>query len=223
MAKDVGATAVDTEREAPRSKRGERTRATLVAAARTVFERDGFLDARITDITKEAGVASGTFYTYFESKEEAFKAVVEEVSEDMLHPRLRERLGDEDPLALIDAANREYLLAYKRNARLMALFEQVAQIDDEFRELRRRRGAAFVRRNAKMIRRLQESGRADPDLDPLIAAHALSGMVGRIAYSVYNLGERIPFERLVTTLNQLWVNALKLDQTAPRPPGRIGR
>src|ERR1700759_1529083 len=174
MAKDVGATAVDTEREAPRSARGRRTRAALVAAARTVFERDGFLDARITDITKEAGVASGTFYTYFESKEEAFKAVVEEVSEDMLHPRLRERLGDEDPLALIDAANREYLLAYKRNARLIALFEQVAQIDDEFRELRRRRGAAFVRRNAKMIRRLQESGRADPGLDPLIGAHAPS-------------------------------------------------
>jgi AcrR family transcriptional regulator len=202
--------------EAPRSKRGERTRAALVAAARTVFEREGFLDARITDITKEAGVASGTFYTYFESKEEAFKAVVEEVQEDMLHPRLRERIGDEDPRALIDAANREYLLSYKRNARLMALFEQVAQIDDEFRELRRKRGAAFVRRNAKMIRRLQESGRADPDLDPLIAAHALSGMVGRIAYSVYNMNDRIPFERLVVTLNQLWANALKLDQANKR-------
>jgi AcrR family transcriptional regulator len=207
--------ATQTGRPAPPSRRGQRTRATLVAAARTVFERDGFLDARITDIAAEAGTATGTFYTYFESKEEIFRAVVEEVQEDWLHPRLRERLGDEDPLALIDAANRDYLLAYRRNARLMALFEQVAQIDDEFRELRRKRGAAFVRRNAKMIRRLQESGRADPDLDPLIAAHALSGMVGRIAYSVFNLNERIPFERLVTTLNQLWANALKLDQAPP--------
>jgi AcrR family transcriptional regulator len=213
MTDDPGATAAgEGGREPPRSARGVRTRAGLVEAARTVFERDGFLDARITDITKEAGVASGTFYTYFDGKEEIFRAVVEAVQEDMLHPRLRERLGEEDPRVLIDAANRDYLLAYRRNARLMALFEQVAQIDDEFRELRRRRGAAFVRRNAKMIRRLQESGRADPELDPLIAAHALSGMVGRIAYSVFNLGERIPFERLVVTLNQLWANALKLDQ-----------
>jgi AcrR family transcriptional regulator len=218
MADDSGAAATgEAGREAPRSARGVRTRARLVEAARTVFERDGFLDARITDITKEAGVASGSFYTYFDGKEEIFRAVVEQVQEDMLHPRLRERLGEEDPLALIEAANRDYLLAYKRNARLMALFEQVAQIDDDFRELRRKRGAAFVRRNAKMIRELQESGRADPDLDPLIAAHALSGMVGRIAYSVFNLGERIPFERLVGTLNQLWANALKLDQ---KPPGR---
>jgi AcrR family transcriptional regulator len=216
MATDSSAATAAVTRPAPRSQRGHRTRAALVAAARTVFERDGFLDARITDIAKEAGVAAGSFYTYFDSKEEIFRAVVEAVQEDWLHPRLRERLGDDDPFALIDAANRDYLLAYKRNARLMALFEQVAQIDDEFRELRRKRGAAFVRRNAKMIRRLQESGRADPDLDPLIAARALSGMVGRIAYSVYNLGERIPFEHLVTTLNQLWANALKLDQKPPR-------
>ncbi len=216
MATDPSAATAAATRPAPRSRRGHRTRAALVAAARTVFERDGFIDARITDIAKEAGVAAGSFYTYFDGKEEIFRAVVEEVQEDWLHPRLRERLGDDDPIALIDAANRDYLLAYKRNARLMALFEQVAQIDDEFRELRRKRGAAFVRRNAKMIRRLQESGRADPDLDPLIAARALSGMVGRIAYSVYNLGERIPFEHLVTTLNQLWANALKLDQKPPR-------
>ncbi len=197
-------------RPEPRSPRGLRTRTALVEAARVVFERDGYLDVKITDITKEAGVAAGSFYTYFDGKEEIFAAVAAAVQEDMLHPRLRERLGEDDPLVLIDAANREYLLAYKRNARLMALFEQVAQIDDEFREVRRKRGAAFVRRNAKMIRALQESGRADPDLDPLIAAHALSGMVGRMAYSVFALGERIPFERLVTTLNQIWANALKL-------------
>lgn len=197
-------------RPEPRSPRGVRTRTALVEAARVVFERDGYLDVKITDITKEAGVAAGSFYTYFDGKEEIFAAVAAAVQEDMLHPRLRERLGEDDPLVLIDAANREYLLAYKRNARLMALFEQVAQIDDEFREVRRKRGAAFVRRNAKMIRALQESGRADPDLDPLIAAHALSGMVGRMAYSVFALGERIPFERLVTTLNQIWANALKL-------------
>ncbi|OJU85268.1 MAG: TetR family transcriptional regulator [Solirubrobacterales bacterium 70-9] len=213
MAKKAGSrAAVEAARPAPRSPRGLRTRTALVEAARTVFERDGYLEARITDITKEAGVAAGSFYTYFDSKEEIFEAVAAAVQEDMLHPRLRERLGEDDPLVLIDAANREYLLSYKRNARLMALFEQVAQIDDEFREVRRKRGAAFVRRNAKMIRRLQDAGRADPELDPLIAAHALSGMVGRMAYSVFVLNERIPFERLVTTLNQIWANALELDR-----------
>jgi AcrR family transcriptional regulator len=203
--------------EGPRSARGLRTRAALVRAARSVFERDGYLDAHIADITAEAEVAAGSFYTYFKNKDEVFAALVEEVQEDMLHPRLRERLGEDDVFGLIDAANRDYLLAYRRNARLMALFEQVAQIDDQFRELRRKRGAAFVRRNAKFIRSLQESGRVDPELDPMIASYALSGMVGRMAYSVFNLNERIPFERLVTTLNRLWANALRLD-LEPKAP-----
>ena len=51
-------------------------RARLLAAAREVFERDGFLDARVTDISAAAGVAHGSFYTYFRSKTEVFRVLV---------------------------------------------------------------------------------------------------------------------------------------------------
>jgi AcrR family transcriptional regulator len=194
----------------PPSRRGQRTRAALVTAARSVFERDGFLDARITDITEEANVASGTFYTYFNSKEEIFAAVVESVQEDMLHMHIRERVGEAEPRALISAANREYLRAYQRNARLMAVFEQVAQIDDQFRDLRVKRSEAFLRRNAKLIEELQDRGEADPSLDPSVAAEALSWMVSRMAYAVFVLGRPIPIDLLTETLNRLWLNALRL-------------
>jgi AcrR family transcriptional regulator len=196
-------------RRAPASARGARTRLTLIQAARGVFERDGFLDARITDITAEAGVAAGTFYTYFTSKEDAFAAVMEEVGEEMLHPRLREIADRDDPVAVIDAANRAYLVAYRRNARLMALMEQVAQIDPDFRQLRLRRARAFGARNAQAIRRLQQRGWADPELDAQLAADALSGMVSRMAYLRYVLGfGRASPETLARTLPRLWVNAL---------------
>ncbi|MCX5442514.1 TetR/AcrR family transcriptional regulator [Streptomyces sp. NBC_00063] len=199
----------------PRSARGVRTRNALITAAREVFERDGYLDARITDISKAAHVASGSFYTYFNSKEEIFQALVEQVQEEMLHPHLRERTGITDTRQLIDASNREYLRAYKKNARLMALFEQVAQIDEKFMGLRIERGNAFARRNAKLIQALQESGEADTSLDPLVTAHALSVMVSRMAYMVFVLGQRIPFERLVTTLNKIWENGLQLTASEP--------
>ncbi|MGI5200329.1 TetR/AcrR family transcriptional regulator [Spirillospora sp. CA-108201] len=195
----------------PRSRRGMRTRSSLIVGAREVFERDGYLDARITDISKAAGVAAGSFYTYFESKEEIFAALVDAVQEEMLHPHLRERTGITDPRLLIDAANRDYLQSYQRNARLMALFEQVSQIDENFRVLRIERSNAFAERNAKMIRSLQEKGLADSSLDPLVTAHSLSVMVSRMAYLVFVLEYEIPFERLVTTLNRLWENALRLE------------
>jgi AcrR family transcriptional regulator len=201
-------------REPPRTARGARTRAALVTAARTVFERDGYLNARLTDITAEANCSTGSFYTYFTNKEEIFAAVLEEAQEEMLHPHVREVVGDEDPVAVIEASTRAYLEAYERNAKLMRLLEEVATIDDEVREFRRRRGAKFAERNARSIRDLQARGLADPDLDPEITARALSGMVGRIANAVYVLGDHTDREALVETLTRLWANALRLDVPA---------
>jgi len=197
-------------RELPRTARGARTRAALVQAARTVFERDGFVSARLTDITAEAGSATGSFYTYFTNKEEVFAAVLAEVQEEMLHPHVRAMTDSDEPVALIEAANRAYLEAYRRNAGLMRLLEEVALIDDDIRELRRRRGRAFAARNAEFIRELQARGLADPELDPPLAASALSAMVGRIAYSAYIGGETWSLDDLVATLTRLWANALRI-------------
>ncbi len=193
----------------PASARGARTRTALVQAARNVFERDGFLDARITDITAEAGVAAGTFYTYFTSKEDAFAAVMAEVEEEMLHPRLIEVADRDDPVGVIEAANRAYLISYRRNAKLMALMEEVAQVDDGFRRLRLRRARAFAERNAQALSRLQQRGLADPELDPRLAALALSAMVSRVAYLRYVQGfGNASAESLVQTLTRLWTGAL---------------
>ncbi len=196
----------------PVTARGERTRAALVAAARTVFERDGFTDSRLTDITAEAGCATGSFYTYFDSKEEILDAVLAAAQEDMLHPGLPHvQAGfSDDPAAVIEASNRAYFEAYRRNAQLMLVREQVAGISPEFREIRRRRGQVFVERNARRIRELQERGLADPDLDPLGAAAALSGMVSRMAYSAFALGDDVDIDDLVFTATRLWVNGIGL-------------
>lgn len=199
-----------TVREPPRTARGARTRAALVTAARTVFERDGYLNARLTDITAEANCSTGSFYTYFTNKEEIFAAVLEEAQEEMLHPHVREVTGDEDPVAIIEASSRAYLVTYERNAKLMRLLDQVATIDDDVRDMRRRRGALFAERNARSIRDLQARGLADPDLDPVISARALSAMVGRMAHSVYVLGDHVDREELIRTLTRLWANALRL-------------
>lgn len=193
------------------SSRGSRTRAALIAAARTVFERDGYLDARIVDITAEAGVATGSFYTHFADKRDVFAAVMAEVHEETLHPQIDVAASPDDPIATIEAANRAYLTAYRRNAKLMGLMDQVSLIDDDFRRLRLARAAAFAKRNARSIRRLQEAGLADRELDPLLAAQAINAMVSRMANMVFVHGGRIPFEPLVATVTRVWANALRLE------------
>ena len=200
-----------------------RNRQALLAAARRVFERDGFVTARITDIADEAGLAHGSFYSHFRSKEDALAAVLGEVGEEMLHPGpslagtaggqgdLGDLGGAADPVAVIHAANVAYLEAYRRNARLMALLEQVATVDERFAALRLERSEAFLARNARAIRRLQQAGLADPDLDPDLASLALSTMVSRSAYAVFAVGRQpVSVAELAATLTRLWANALGL-------------
>ena len=202
-------------RELPATARGVRTRLALVEAARRVFERDGYLDSRLVDIAAEAGCSTGTFYTYFDNKEQAFAAVLEEAREEMLHPGIDKVGLEADPVVVVEASTRAYLEAYRRNAQLMGLFEQVANIDPRFRELRRRRARAFAERNARAIADLQERGLADATLDPLMASRALSGMVSRLAYQCYVLGDEMAFDDLVRTSVKLWANALRLPGSSP--------
>lgn len=62
--------------------KSERTYAQLLDAALIVFARDGFEAASINDITREAGVANGTFYSHFKNKDEISTTAVGRVLEE---------------------------------------------------------------------------------------------------------------------------------------------
>ncbi|MBA3676654.1 MAG: TetR/AcrR family transcriptional regulator [Sphingosinicella sp.] len=64
----------------PRTARGQKTLRRLIEAAAVEFGERGYHEAAITGITQRAGVALGSFYTYFESKEEVFRALVRDMS-----------------------------------------------------------------------------------------------------------------------------------------------
>ena len=221
----------EVDAKGPVTDRGRRTRARLITAARTVFEDCGFLDARITDIAETAGVAYGTFYTYFSTKEDIFREVANSVQAELLQPRegdgsadgqeARAAAADLTPAQKIEIANRRYLEAYQKNARIMAVLEQVATFSDELLEIRKQTRVAFVERSARSIARWQQQGLADPDVDAYYAASALGSMVDRFAYVWLVLEGDFEFEKAVETLTRLWVQAIKLtDPPARRRPKR---
>ena len=65
----------------PRTARGERTLRALLDAAAAEFGEKGFHEGSISGITSRAGVALGSFYTYFDSKDEVFRALVRDMSD----------------------------------------------------------------------------------------------------------------------------------------------
>jgi AcrR family transcriptional regulator len=67
----------------PRTARGQRTLRAILDAAAAEFGEKGFHDGSISGITRRAGVALGSFYTYFDSKDEVFRALVRDMSDQV--------------------------------------------------------------------------------------------------------------------------------------------
>jgi AcrR family transcriptional regulator len=217
---------------APRSAKGAKTRARLVDAAKSVFEEDGFREARISDIAERAGISHGSFYHYFPSKEQVFREVATAQEALLTTPGItaaRESSESIDPdedgegarlseYERLRRANRRYLERYRSNARIMGVIEEVSRYDDEVNEARMGRQKHFAKRAEKSIRQLQERGAADPDVDPKIAAVALGSMVGRFAELWLVEGwERFNFDKAVDQITLLWANAVGLKEPGDGP------
>ena len=82
-----------TNGKIPKTRRGRETRGKLLAAAEAEFGEKGFHEASISGITRRANVALGTFYVYFESKEEIFRALVAHMS-DLTRKWIAERVAE---------------------------------------------------------------------------------------------------------------------------------
>jgi len=80
MAQQSTDQALSAAGKAPRTARGEKTMRKILDAAIAEFGERGFSDSSIVSITSRAEVALGTFYTYFDSKEALFAALVEDMS-----------------------------------------------------------------------------------------------------------------------------------------------
>ena len=152
----------------------------------------------------------GIFYHYFKTKEAVLGELFTTITGEMFTASRPSHDGPADPVRRIADANRRYLAAARRNARLLAVIEEMAIRDAHFRELKLQIREPFLQRNEEGIRRLQERGLADPDLDPRLAATMLGGMVEHFSLLWFVHGVEYDEDAAVETLTRLWARAIGL-------------
>ena len=200
-----------------RSRKGEQTRARLLEAAKAEFEQTGFLEARISDIAVRAGLSHGSFYHYFDSKEQIFREVAE-VQEALLTAPAEDGEEDDEPglseFERLRRANLRYLERYRANSRIMGVIEEVSRYDEQVNQARMARQKHFADRAEHAIRRLQRTGAANSSVDPEIAALALGSMVARFAelWLVERWGT-FDMDTVADQVTLLWAEAIGLDES----------
>jgi AcrR family transcriptional regulator len=197
----------------PLTPRGRNTHDRLVTAAGEVFAQKRYDEARITEITARAGVATGSFYTYFASKEALFRVVAERALDDMFRaPRKDPDNADGNPVRDIAYASRSYFEACQRHRLIAQSIELVRGGDEQVRRNRRDTLLRSAKRIERWIRRLQETGICDARIDPWYTALALQAMNVNVAYD--QLVHRDDFEKvdaLVDAVTPIWARAVGLE------------
>jgi len=216
----VAATGEGDGQGGPRSRKGVQTRARLLDAAKEIFEENGFLEARISDIAERAGLSHGAFYHYFDSKEQVFREIAEMLDDQLAEPMesvIFAPGSSADPRERLQTALRQHLERYRDEARIMGVIEQVARYDDHVAAVRSSRNKLHREQMEASIRGMQRRGIADPTLDPKIAAAALGSMVERFAEMALAQGQLdAKVDDAADTLARLFVNALQMKETKSR-------
>jgi AcrR family transcriptional regulator len=209
-------------RSGPRSRKGVQTRARLLEAAKAIFEENGFLEARISDIAERAGLSHGSFYHYFDSKEQIFREVAELLEERLAEPMYSIVMSPAEGSTARDrlyTAIRRHLESYREEARIMGVIEQVSRYDDHVAGVRSGRRSQDREQIVRSIRQMQRRGVADPSLDPDITAAALGAMTERFAEMWLVQGALdCGLDEAAETLAALFVNGLQMKD----PPGGRG-
>lgn len=166
----------------PTTPKGRRTREHLVNAGRVVFARDGYVDARMSDVAEQAKISMGGLYRYFANKEDLFAQVIADLHEELYEASTsREHDFANDPYGALVESNRGYLELYNRNRDVMRAFMQAAHVHERFRDfwwhMRKRHIDRFVAALKSAHGITDVNG-----VDAALAAEAAACMVEQAAY-----------------------------------------
>lgn len=155
-----------------RTARGMETRERLLDAAEAVFGEQSYFRVTIADLTRAAGVAMGTFYLYFPSKEAIFRELIQQRAHEL---RMHTRLATEHAADRVAAERRAFAtffnyIAHHRN--LYRIVRQAEFVDlDLFRDYYRQFAAGYT----TGLQVAMESGQI-ATLDPEVLAYCLMGV-----------------------------------------------
>jgi AcrR family transcriptional regulator len=114
----------------PLSK-GEKTRQTLFRAAETVFGQRGFNRANISEITREAGVAQGTFYIHFSSKRDLTAGYVKYINHQLRRELQRATAGIRDRREIERVGILAFYRFLRQHRRIYRVVPECEMIDRE--------------------------------------------------------------------------------------------
>ena len=202
------------KKKEPAAPPPEGKRERILDAAIKVFAAEGFYNAKVSQIAHEAGVADGTIYLYFKSKDDLLINLFEDRME-RVNANLREAIDTESTaVARLKRIVKLHLELVEQNRDMAEVISvELRQSSKFIREYANPKFAEFLRTIAGAVVEGQRTGELRTGIDPYVFARALFGALDEIAVAwlVKHPGSKASIElpRAAEQLGDLFIDGLR--------------
>jgi TetR/AcrR family fatty acid metabolism transcriptional regulator len=198
--------------------RGDKRDAILRAAIRT-FARSGFFGAQVADVARGAGVAAGTVYLYFRSKDDLLVSIFEGVMSEAIAEGRAALAGIADPLERLRRIAHLHLDRLSRDRDLAVVFQVELRQTTKFME---RFSNTLLRDYLGILRDViaegQAAGVVRAGVNPTLAAKVLFGALDEMATNWMLSHRRTSLDGIADAVIDVFVHGVGVPATEGKRP-----
>ncbi len=208
------ARATRARRAAPRGDK----RDVILRAAIHTFARSGFFSAQVADVARNAGVAAGTVYLYFRSKDDLLVSIFERVMSEAIADGRAALAGIADPLERLRRIAHLHLDRLSRDRDLAIVFQVELRQTTKFME---RFSNTLLRDYLGILRDViaegQAAGVVRPGINPTLAAKMLFGALDEMATNWMLSHRRTSLDGVADAVVDVFVHGVGVPAVEGRP------
>lgn len=184
-------------------------RGRILEAAIKMFAERGFHTATVAEIAREAGVADGTIYLYFKSKEDLLLRLFDEKMTELTAEARTEVEGQRTAPEKLRRFIQLHLSLVERNPDLASvLIVELRQSAQFLRAADRNKLAAYADVIAEVVRAGQESGELDATVSPGTVKRAMFGALDELALAWLVGGRKTTLKKTAAEVAEWFVRGL---------------
>ncbi len=192
----------------------------IIQAAIRVFARNGFFNSRIAEIAKEANVADGTIYLYFNNKYDILITIFEEEMGKIIARVKQEIAKFDDPRDKLHHFALLHLSLVEKDKELAELIQvELRQSSKFIKEYRNRKFAEYLHIISQIVREGQKRGIFRQDIRPGIFKRAFFGALDEMSrFWVLSSKKKYSVRTAARQISQYFLNGILEEPQKPEPP-----
>ena len=186
-------------------------REAILRAGVRVFAAKGFFNSKVADIAREAGIADGTVYLYFKSKDEILHSIFDRAMADFIEEGRRELEPIADPVEKLRTIARLHLERLSADRDLAIVFQVELRGSTKFMQEFSATGfAEYLNIIKKAIDEGQKSGVFRKDMKPVVCAKILYGALDEMVTNWILSANKYPLPPMAGEVLKIYLGGLLL-------------